>query len=116
MDGAIAVYYRGRLITSEPALFETPVLRIQGARVNYRLPAPPPPVRPLPLELVRQRTHPRSLEDDIIRTPGPAPLPGQSHPWRKAIRKDVDQALRWRQQRENHAADKFTDRLNGQNH
>jgi hypothetical protein len=116
MDGAIAVYYQGRLVTSEPAPLETPVLRIQGARVTYRLPAPPPPVRPLPLALAHRRMHPRSLEDGIIRTPGPAPVPGDNHPWRKAIRRDVDHAIRLRDQNDNRAADRITDRLNGQNH
>jgi hypothetical protein len=119
MDGAIAIYHNGRLLASEPAPLETPVLRIQGARASYRLPASPPPVRPLPLALAHQRIHRNSLEEGVIQVPGgngvPA-IPGPNHPWRKAIRTDVAEAVRWRQQRENHAEDKFTDRLNGQNH
>jgi hypothetical protein len=119
MDGAIAVYHYGRLLATEPAPLETPVLRIQGSRVSYRLPLPPPPVRPLPLDLAHQRMHTNSLGEGIIRAPGTngvPPLPGPNHPWRKAISKAVDQAVRSPQHRENHAEDKVTDRLSGQNH
>jgi hypothetical protein len=116
MDGAIAVYHQGQLVSSEPAPLEAPVLRIQGARVKYRLPTPPASVQPLSLAETHRRMHRRSLEEDLIRTSGPAPVPGDNHPWRKAIRRDVDQAVRWRERRENQAADKITDPLSGQNH
>ena len=85
MDGAIAVYHEGRLVTSEPAPPEAPVLRIQGSRVTYALPAPPPPVRPLPLEVVHQRLHPNTVRDGIMRPTDGADghlVPGPNHPWR----------------------------------
>ncbi len=117
MDGAIAVYHEGRLVTSEPAPAEAPVLRIQGSRVTYALPAPqrPPSVRPLPVDVVRQRLHAHSLEDGIIRAPGRyqvPPLPGANHPWRKPVSSRREQELAAQDQ----AEDKFTDRLGGQIH
>jgi hypothetical protein len=128
MDGAIAVSHEGRLVGSAPAPAEAPLLRIQGARITYRLPgqAAPPlltPLGPLPWDVVAKRLHPHSLEDDIIQAPGFPARPGPNHPWRKMMSAASDQALRLRSGRESqpehqttNTADRFTDRFDGQNH
>jgi hypothetical protein len=110
MDGAIAVYHEDRLVTSEPAPPEAPVLRIQGSRVTYSLPAPPPPVRPLPVDVVMKRLHAHTIRDGIMRmpdAPGGHPKPGPNHPWRKGSREQTATNAK-------HTEDKFTDRLGGQ--
>lgn len=123
MDGAIAVYHEGRLVSSQPAPMEAPVLRIQGSRINYALPTPPPPVRPLSLEVAHRRMHPDALAAGIIRTPGSGtampPLPGPNHPWRKPWVKPLSsstESLATSRPTDQQLEDKFTDRLGGQNH
>jgi hypothetical protein len=102
MDGAIAVYHQDRLLHSEPAPPEAPVLRIQGARVTYQSPRPlshPIPVpSPLPWDIVGQRLHRHSLAEGIIREPGFPARPGLNHPWRKADHHAVAAAIQTRDQ------------------
>ena len=115
MDGAIAVYHEDRLVTSEPAPPEAPVLRIQGSRVTYVLPAPPPPVRPLSSDVVMKRLHTHTVRDGIMRVPnesGGRLKPGPNHPWRTGFTQPQTPAPANADQ----AEDKFTDRLGGQIH
>ena len=110
MDGALAVYHEDRLVTSEPAPPEAPVLRIQGSTVTYRLPSPPPPVRPLPVDVTMRRLHASYAADGITqppRAPGGRMMPGPNHPWRKGFSSRNQPGLV-------DPEDKFADRLGGQ--
>jgi transposase len=89
MDGAVAVYYQGRQIGSQPAPAEAPILRTRGVRTPRHRPAPPPEPRPLPWNEVRDRIQPDSLAAGVTRAggaPGSPPLPGPNHPWRRPLR------------------------------
>jgi hypothetical protein len=112
MDGAIAVYHEDRLLHSEPAPAEAPVLRIQGTRIAYRpprqLPQPSSPPPPLPWEIVQQRLPRHSVEAGVVREPGFPAQPGPNHPWRKQKQRDAAAAIRlrdeWEQARRELAA------------
>jgi hypothetical protein len=102
MDGAIAVYHEGRLLHSEPAPAEAPVLRIQGSRITYQASGPGAqpsrPLRPLPRDIVPQRLPRHSPEDAVVRAAGFPALPGPNHPWRKQTHRDAAAAIQLREQ------------------
>ena len=119
MDGAIAVYYEDRLVTSEPAPPEAPVLRIQGSRVTFALPTPPPPVRPLSIDVAIKRMHRHTVRDGIMRptdTSDARLMHGPNHPWRKPLTTQGEQIQAAWRLTQSQPEDKITDRLDGQNH
>lgn len=102
MDGAIAVYHEDRLLHSEPAPLEAPVLRIQGARITYQAPRQLPGLSrlpgPLPWDIVQQRLPRHACEEDVTAGPGFPPRPGPNHPWRREKQRDAAAAIELRSQ------------------
>ncbi len=88
MDGALAVYYRGRRLTTTVAPFEAPVLRARDGRLGItKPPVPEPGAQPLSWEEVGRRSRAATIE------------PGTIHPWRRP----------WQFSRRAIRADKITD-------
>ena len=95
MDGALAVYYGGRRLTTTVAPLEAPVLRARKGRLGItKPPAPEPRQPPLSWEEVDRRSRAATIE------------PGGIHPWRRP----------WSLTRHAITADKITDPLRGQSH
>jgi transposase len=72
MDGALAVYYRGRRLRTTAAPLEAPVLRARDGRLGItKSPAPEPGLHPLSWEEINRRSRAATIE------------PGSVHPWRR---------------------------------
>ena len=95
MDGALAVYYRGRRLITTVAPVEAPILRARDGRLGItKPPVPEAGQQPLSWEEVDRRSRAATIE------------PGSVHPWRRP----------WPLSRRAITADKITDPLEGQSH